>query len=150
MRRCDAPTQRRLHRGTSPLLSLPAPFSLLAHSLFYLTLVLPRMFSPASHLSFPEVQRQVKPLCGSRQTDLFPAVATGTTCTKPLPRSTNGQMKGEQTPGASSFLRGHLGSSSGRLLGAGICGGLGGMHGGGAQLTFYPRNISASQRQLAG
>ena len=111
VRRCDAPTQRWLHRGTNPLLSLPAPFSLLAHSLFCPTLVLPRMFSLASHLSFPEVQRQVKPLYGSWQTDLFPAVATGTTCTKPLPRSTNGQMKGEQTPGASSFLRGPLGSS---------------------------------------
>lgn len=150
MRRCDAPTQRQLHSGTSPLLSLPAPFSLLAHSLFYITLVLPQMFSPALHLSFPEVQRQVKPLCGSRQTNLFPAVATGTTCIKPLPRSTNGQMKGEQTPGASSFLRGTLGSSSARFLGAGICGGLGGMRGGGAQVTFFPRNNSASRWQQAG
>ena len=118
MRRCDAPTQRRLHRGTSPLLSLPAPFSLLAHSLFCPTLVLPRMFSLASHLSFPEVQRQVKPLCGSRQTDLFPAVATGTTCTKPLPRSTKWSDEGrantrsQQLPSRAPRLE--LGASLGR------------------------------------
>lgn len=41
------------------LLSLPAPFSLLCHSLLFPALALPRIFSPASHLSRQVLQRQL-------------------------------------------------------------------------------------------